>query len=60
MSKNKKYSKKGKIFYMSSEEATLIKMPKYNGYKVGHGMHGDKKYNRSKEKKKWKEEFDES
>lgn len=41
---------------MSSEEATLKKMPKYNGFQGGYGIHGDTKYNREKEKKKFEKE----
>lgn len=44
--------KKGPVFHMSSEEATLAKMPKYNGYAVGHGPHGSKGYDRGAEKRK--------
>ena len=39
---------------MSSEQATLAKMPKYNGYACGYGAHGNAKYHRAKSKRAWK------
>ena len=51
--KNKKIPKTNHVWHQSSEEATLSKMPKYNGYAVGHGVQGDTKYNRAKEKRKF-------
>lgn len=30
-------SGKGAVWHMSSEQATLAKMPKYNGYACGYG-----------------------
>lgn len=53
-------AKKNVVFYMSAEEATLRKMPKYNGYSNGCGAHGDRKYNRTKSKRRWKRELNES
>lgn len=47
MSKRKKNSC---VFYLSAEENTLRQMPKYNPYQVGHGSHGNKGYNRRKNK----------
>ena len=38
-------SGKGAVWHMSSEQATLAKMPKYNGYA---------KYHRAKSKRAWK------
>lgn len=46
--------KKDIVFYMSAEKNTLRKMPKFNGYSNGCGIHGDKKYNRIKSKRQWK------
>lgn len=46
------------MFYMSAEEATLASMPKYNAYASGYGAHGDKKYNRAKEKRAWRGEME--
>ena len=34
-------SGKGAVWHMSSEQATLAKMPKYNGYACGYGAHGN-------------------
>ena len=45
------------IWHVSAEEATLHKMPRYNGFACGHGAHGDVKYNRSKQKRFWKREL---
>lgn len=50
--------KKCKIKVMSSDEATLAQKPLYNGHAVGHGPHGDLKYNRKKEKEKLRRELD--
>lgn len=41
-------SGKGEVWHMSSEQATLAKMPKYNGYACGYGAHGNAKYHRCK------------
>ena len=43
-------SGKGAVWHMSLEQATLAKMPKYNGY----GAHGNVKYHRAKSKRAWK------
>ena len=49
-----KNSKKIKV--LTSEQATLMGMPKYNGFGIGYGPHvNKKKYNR---KKKYKDEYD--
>ena len=47
-------SSKGTVWHMSSEQATLAKMPKYNGYACGYGAHGNAKYHRAKSKRAWK------
>lgn len=47
-------SGKGAVWHMSSEQATLAKMPKYNGYACGYGAHGNAKYHRAKSKRAWK------
>lgn len=39
------------ILIMTSEEATLSKKPRYNGFGGGYGAHGDTKYNRNKAKR---------
>lgn len=42
------------VYYLSSEENTLSKMPKYNGFGTGHGVHGETKYSRVKQKRDFK------
>lgn len=56
MSSQSKITKKDVVFYMSAEENTLRQMPKMNGFQTGHGIHGDRKYNRTKSKRQWKKE----
>ena len=51
MSKKKKCPKSGAIWKMSAGEATLAKKPRYNGFACGHGVHGNVKYNRAKQKR---------
>lgn len=52
-SKKNRIPKDGPVFTMTSEEATLSKMPKYNAFAGGYGTHGDSKYNRNKEKREF-------
>lgn len=52
--RKKKFNKNQKIVVMTADEATLAQNPRYNGYAVGHGAHGDKKYNRNKQKAAFK------
>ena len=40
--------KSTKIVVLSKEEATKLKLPKYNAYACGYGYHGKKKYDRNK------------
>ena len=40
------------VYHLSATENTLRQMPKFNPYQTGHGVIGDTKYNRRKEKKK--------
>lgn len=47
-------SSKGAVWHMTSGQATLAKMPKYNGYACGYGAHGNAKYHRAKSKRAWK------
>lgn len=42
------------VMHISGEQVTLMKMPKYNPYSIGHGVHGDVKYNRKKVQKETK------
>lgn len=45
------------IWRQTAEEATLARKPYYNAYACGHGVHGDTKYNRAKEKRTWKRDL---
>lgn len=62
MSKSKRSKKQDKrymgegniVFHMDSVEATLAKMPRIDGYVCRGGIHGDTKYNRRKEKAKFR------
>lgn len=56
MAKKKRASKSGPVWHLSAEEATLAKMPKYNGHACGTGIHGETKYNRTKQKRAWKKQ----
>ena len=49
--------KKNVVLHISSVENTLRQMPKYNPYQVGHGSHGDKGYNRRKNKEQLRKEL---
>ena len=42
------------VYHLSATENTLRQMPKFNPYQTGHGVIGDTKYNRRKEKMKFK------
>lgn len=55
--KTKKVPKTGAIWKLSKEEATLAQKPHYNAYICGNGIHGDTKYNRTKQKRSWKKEL---
>lgn len=57
MAKKKRARKSGPVWHLSTEEATLSKMPKYNGHACGSGVHGDTKYNRTKQKRAWKKQL---
>ena len=48
------YKKKSNmsVYHLSATENTLRQMPKFNPYQTGHGIIGDTKYNRRKEKEK--------
>ena len=59
MSKRKQHNPKGNtILKKSRVEATLDDKPYYNAYAVGHGVHGDTKYNRNKVKREFKDADD--
>lgn len=55
--KKRKMPKSNVVWRQSAEEATLAKMPRYNGYVCGHGAHGDAKYNRTKAKRALNRQF---
>lgn len=57
MSKKRKLPKGDVVWKQTSDEATLAKKPHYNGYACGHGAHGDAKYNRTEDKRKWKQQL---
>lgn len=38
------------VYHLSATKNTLRQMPKFNPYQTGHGVIGDTKYNRRKEK----------
>ena len=42
------------VYHLSSEENTLLQMPKFNPFDIGHGVHGDTKYSRSKSKREFR------
>ena len=47
--------KNGPVWQLSSVEATLLAKPRYNGFACGHGPHGDRKYNRAKEARRYRQ-----
>lgn len=55
--KHSRMSKDGVIWRQSAEEATLARKPYYNAFACGHGVHSDTKYNRAKEKRARKRNF---
>jgi hypothetical protein len=50
--------KKIKVRVLTSEQHTLMHMPKFNGFGGGYGVYGDVKYNRKKEKQRLRKELD--
>ena len=59
MSRNKRRSvpKSGPVWRKTATEGTRSKMPKYNAYACGAGVHGDVKYNRARQKQAWQREM---
>lgn len=57
MAKKSSVPKTGAVWHRSAEQATLDRMPKYNGFACGTGVHGDRKYNRAKQKRTWQNEL---
>ena len=56
--KRKGIPKDGPVWRRSAEQATLDRMPKYNAHACGTGPHGDTKYNRAKQKRAWRKDFE--
>ena len=56
--KKARVPKSGPVWRQSSTEATLAKMPRYNGHACGTGPHGDTAYNRARSKRSWKNDPD--
>ena len=54
--RRKRVSKSGAVWHQTSEETTLARKPYINGYACGHGVHGDVRYNRAKEKRSWRKQ----
>lgn len=54
------HAPKGNVVWkQTAEEATLANKPYINAYACGHGVQGDTKYNRTKEKRAWKRDLQE-
>ncbi len=49
--------KKNNTLRISSIENTLRHMPKYNAFQGGYGSHGDKAYNRRKNKEEFRKQL---
>jgi hypothetical protein len=49
----------GRIIVMDSLEATRARMPRYDGFAIRGGVHGDTEYNRRKEKRDFRRQLDE-
>lgn len=60
MAKKRKAPKTGPVWHQTSIEATLSRMPHYNGHACAHGPQGDTKYNRQKAIRQFKKELDSS
>lgn len=48
---------KNKKYVITSEQMFDFQKPKFNGHSCGTGIHGDTKYNRNKDKQKWKKNY---
>lgn len=54
------HAPKGNVVWkQTAKEATLASKPYINAYACGHGVQGDTKYNRTKEKRAWKRDLQE-
>lgn len=54
------HAPKGNVVWkQTAEEVTLANKPYINAYACGHGVQGDTKYNRTKEKRAWKRDLQE-
>lgn len=47
--------KEGPVWKLSRVEATLQAKPRFNGFACGYGVHGDVKYNRAKERARFRD-----
>lgn len=56
MSNRQRKKRKMKALKITSEQIFNAEKPRWNGYGCGHGVHGDTKYNRRKEKQKFRRE----
>lgn len=54
--RRKRVPKSGAVWHQTPEEATMARKPYINGYACGHGVHGDVKYNRAKERRAWRKQ----
>ena len=50
--------KSGAVWRMSGVEAALSRKPRYNPYACGTGVHGDTKYNRAKERRRFRNDLE--
>lgn len=53
--KKRRPPKRGPVWKLSAEEATVLRKPLYNGHMCGTGMHGSKKYDRNAAKRQFNE-----
>lgn len=49
----------GRIIVMTGLEATRASRPRYDGFAIGSGVHGDTGYNRRREKRDFRRQLDE-
>lgn len=54
--KLRKGSTENSMLIMTAYEATMASKPRFDGFAGGYGAHGDRKYNRAKEKRAWDRE----
>ena len=54
--RKRKAPKTDRFTVLTGTEATLMRMPRYNGYACGNGAHGKRGYDRNAEKRRFREE----